>query len=319
MPIEIVPLLPEHLPAAAEIVASRCRSMRQKAPLMPAQYGGAGAYLDALQRTQQSYPGAAAVQDGRLRGFLIGFLLPKFHGQPAAYSPEWGNGAAGPDAGRIIGLLYQEMAARWVAAGAFSHLLSLFADGQLGLSAWHMLGFGLTGADAVRSLEPVNAAMPGLNICRAEAEDAPLVNHMDAALTAHMAASPAFWITGLDDYHDWFQDDEHCLFLAFDGQEAAGFIALEPGHPNGCRVLADPQGVKITGAFTYEAYRGRGVAAALLDHALAWAAESGYVRCTVDYETMNFVASRFWNRYFQTVCHAMSRAIDPRAGSWQPS
>lgn len=319
MPVQITPLLPAHLPAAAEIVASRCRSMRQKAPLMPAQYGDASAYLDSLARTLESYPGAAAIQDGELRGFLIAFLLPEFHGQPAAYAPEWGSGTAGPDAGRIIGLLYQEMAARWVSTGARLHLLSLFADDQLGLSSWNHLGFGLTGADAVRSLAPINGAIPGLSICRATAEDVPLINQMDAALTAHMAAAPAYWLTGLDDYTDWFQEEENCLFIAFDGGEAVGFIALQPGHPDGCRVLDDPGGVKVSGAFTYAPYRGKGVASALLDHGLAWASASGYSRCTVDYETMNISANRFWPRYFQPVCYALSRAIDPRAGSWRPS
>lgn len=319
MPIEITPLLPAHLPAAAEIVAGRCRSMRRQAPLMPAQYGEAGAYLDSLRRTQESYPGAAAIQEGELRGFLIGFLLPEFHGQPAAYAPEWGSGAAGPDAGHIIGRLYQEMAARWVSSGAHLHLLSLFADDQLGLSSWNQLGFGVIGADGVRSLAPINGAVAGLNICRASAEDLPLISRMDAALTAHMAASPAYWLTGLDDYTGWLQEEDNRLFIAFDGQEPLGFIALEPGHPHGCRVLDDPAGVKVTGAFTYEPYRGRGVASALLDHGLSWAAESGYSRCTVDYETMNISASRFWPRYFQTVCYALCRTIDPRAGRWQPS
>jgi hypothetical protein len=46
-------------------------------------------------------------------------------------------------------------------------------------------------------------------------------------------------------------------------------MALEPGEDCECALLRDARTVNISGAFTIEARRGRGVAALLLDHALA--------------------------------------------------
>jgi GNAT superfamily N-acetyltransferase len=54
------------------------------------------------------------------------------------------------------------------------------------------------------------------------------------------------------------------------------------------------------------------VATALLDRALTWAREAGYVRCAVDFEAMNVVAARFWLRHFRPVCHTLARHLDER-------
>jgi hypothetical protein len=47
----------------------------------------------------------------------------------------------------------------------------------------------------------------------------------------------------------------------------------------------------------------------MLDGALAWARESGYVRCAVDFESANLLASRFWPKHFETVGITVGRRL----------
>jgi GNAT superfamily N-acetyltransferase len=75
-------------------------------------------------------------------------------------------------------------------------------------------------------------------------------------------------------------------------------------------VIRDPGTASITGAFTLSERRGQGVATALLDAALAWARDRGYVRCAVDFESMNVEARRFWLRWFTPVVLTMARRLD---------
>jgi GNAT superfamily N-acetyltransferase len=68
-------------------------------------------------------------------------------------------------------------------------------------------------------------------------------------------------------------------------------------------------------AFTKASARSKGVATALLNRSLEWARSQGYERCAVDFETMNFLASRFWLKWFEPVCYSLVRCVDERLAS----
>ena len=74
-------------------------------------------------------------------------------------------------------------------------------------------------------------------------------------------------------------------------------------------IIRDEGTARITGAFTRADRRGQGVAAALLDAALAWARDEGYIRCAVDFESANLLASRFWPRHFEVVGITLGRRL----------
>jgi GNAT superfamily N-acetyltransferase len=86
-----------------------------------------------------------------------------------------------------------------------------------------------------------------------------------------------------------------------------------PASMNACAVIVDQGTTSITAAYTHPALRGRGVGAALLARGLAWARESGYTRCCVDFEPMNTPAARFWLAHFRLICLSHLRLIDARA------
>ena len=99
-------------------------------------------------------PGVAAIQDGQLVGFLIGWLMPNFRGKSSVYSPEWANAAKMENCEYIFEEMYQQIAAKWVADKYVAHYISIFANDLQAIRTWHWLGFGMLGIDAIRGLQP---------------------------------------------------------------------------------------------------------------------------------------------------------------------
>ncbi len=103
------------------------------------------------------------------------------------------------------------------------------------------------------------------------------------------------------------RDPCNSVWIAFDGQTPMSYLRFE-GHSHGAAQSVQAETTAaITGAFTRPAYRGRGVAPALLDAALRDYAARGYQRCSVDFESFNPEAATFWMRYFTPVCLSLMR------------
>jgi putative acetyltransferase len=108
---------------------------------------------------------------------------------------------------------------------------------------------------------------------------------------------------------------EHAVWLAERDGAAVAYLRIGPASDEACTIIRDPGTASITAAYTRPAARGAGVGAALLDRALAWAREAGYVRCTVDFEPMNVLGARFWLRHFCPAVYTLARPIDARVAA----
>jgi GNAT superfamily N-acetyltransferase len=296
------------------LVSARFQSLRRRIPLLPDRFEQPEASLDLLRDLAAQNAGVIALQDGAPVGFLLGLVIPEIMGKHSAYSPVWANAALPGHSRRIYEELYTRLSSRWVADGCYTHLISIMADDPQALEAWHWLGFGLINVDAVRSLTPLVGVDLNVEVRQASLQDAAELSRLGRALERHEASAPTFWLHELQDFGDALSEPGHAAWLAFDGGQVVGFIALEPGDDCECELLQDPGTVNISGAFTIEPARGKGAAASLLHHALAWARAQGYRRCAVDFEAMNTLAARFWLRWFQPVSYSLVRSIDERIG-----
>lgn len=315
--LEIQPLHERHLPAAAALVAARYASLRQARPNLPARYEAAEDHLSRLRDLARRAPGAVALRGGQLVGFLGGYLLERFRGRPGVFCPEWAHAAAQGESRAVYEALYATLCRVWVADGRVLHGLSLFVDDVAAAEGLRWLGFGLAAADAVRDLTPLAVPATGLTIARAGPADLAQLAALDGELHRHLQAAPV--CLPLDDQvgHDELAaelaDPAFAFWVAWDGDEAVGFIKFGPATDSACTVIIDPGTSSITGAFTRPELRGRGVGGALLARGLAWARAAGYVRCSVDFEPMNTPAVRFWLKHFQLVCLSHLRTIHERA------
>ena len=313
MSLEITALKEEHLEDAAELVSASYQALRDQIPVLPARYQDAGAILDLLRDLSRQADGVIAVQDGLLVGFLMGLVIPEFMGKRSAYSPVWANAAAPGQSRLIYEEMYTRLSDRWVTDGFFTHVISLMAHDRQALEAWNWLGFGIVNVDGVRQLTPLDKDHVEAEVRQAGLQDARVLSELGRALERHEAAAPTFWIHELQDFGEMLSEPGNAAWLAVDGGQVLGFMAMEPGDDCECALLRDAKTVNILGAFTIQAARGKGAATSLLDHALAWARLQGYERCSVDFELMNTLATRFWMRWFVPVSYSLTRSVDERS------
>jgi GNAT superfamily N-acetyltransferase len=312
MSLEITSLQEKHLDDAAALVCARYTALRALTPVLPRKYEESNVILSMLHGLVKESSGVVAIQGGRLVGFLSALVIPSFLGKRAAYSPEWANGATLGESRRIYGEMYARLSGHWVADGCTMHVVTLLANDRQGIEGWQWLGFGLAGVDGVRELRPLEGARALFDIRQAGPGDVAVVSFFVKALERHMTSAPIFWIHDLGDCKEWLDDPARAVWLAYDGQEAMGCMAIGPANSDACAIIQDDKTASIVMAFTQERARSQGVAMALLDRSLAWARSHGYERCAVDFETMNLTASRFWPKRFEPACYSLMRHIDER-------
>jgi GNAT superfamily N-acetyltransferase len=315
--VKLIPLHEKHLHDAAVLVSSRYERLREQEPLLPQRYQNASAWLPLLRDVLQTgAPGVAAIREGRLVGFLTAWLMPAFRGKRSVYSPEWANAADLEDRRYLYEEMYGHLATAWVADRFVAHYVTTFANDLDALQAWHWLGFGMAAVDALRGLQPTQGADRPIDVRRAGAQDVEQVIALDDGLRQYAKGSPNFFVAekySRATLQAWLGDPGMAIWLAYVDQEPVAFLRIGPADEDVCAIVDDEGTTSIYGAFTRDAARGRGIATALLDRALASARSAGYERCAVSFEPTNLLGTRFWlGQQFKPVCLSLFRHVDER-------
>jgi GNAT superfamily N-acetyltransferase len=304
----IVPFAPEHVAGAAALVAEDCAAARRAHPLVPRTLEDPGRVAGFLAGPAAGGLGVTALAGRRVVGFLAP-LAVELWGALGAYVPEWGRSGAGTGCAAD---LYAAAAAGWVAAGRRTHAVTLWAHEVEAEAAWHTLGFGRVVVDAVRGLEPPARRGRGVAVRPASRADASILAGLEQALWEHLAGAPVFRVhprPGRAEAVRRLADPARPVWLAELAGAVVGFLSLQPGD-NAPAALRAPNLVRCDGAFVAPARRGRGAGSALLGAALRWAAAAGFDGCSLDYESANPEASRFWPAAgFAAVLHSLARRV----------
>jgi GNAT superfamily N-acetyltransferase len=316
-PPEIAPFADEHLAAAGALLAARHARQRLVEPLLSPAYEDpevAGTVLEAAWRSEDA-SGAAAVDGGRLVGFVVG--APR-------RSPVWGpnvwvesSGHAAEEA-ETIRDLYAHAAARWVAGGATRHYAVVPATDPALLDAWLRLEFGQQQALGIREV-PEEPAPPGPARVRiATADDVDEILRLDI-LGEYQASSPTFAPhvapapeTAREELLDELADPRAVTFVAELDGRAVGIATAAPAEYSGLHTgVARPDDACILGyAATAPEARGAGAGLALTEGVFAWARENRYTTVVVDWRVPNLLSSRFWPaRGFRTSFLRLHRTI----------
>ena len=314
MALEIVPYRPADLAAAARLFRDAVRRLRRRVPALPDELTGTAPAEALLQGFLRDDRALVALAGSAVVGYLGWWELDGFRGtaRRAAYSPEFGHAAVRPRAVEVELALYHTATARWSAAGCQVHALTCLA-GQPALErAFFENGFGLFVEDALRPMTALPAAVPsGVTVRRAVGADATRLAALDVEHRRHYTAPPVFMAPrapdAADDLVACMAAEPNTIWLAEAAGDVQAFLRLEAASHGAARVSLAPTTISITGAFTRPAWRGRGVAAALLARALGHYADGGFQRMAVDYETFNPWAPAFWRRFFDPVAVSVVR------------
>jgi GNAT superfamily N-acetyltransferase len=173
--------------------------------------------------------------------------------------------------------------------------------------------------DALRDLTPLGNDRPdGLTMRLLEPEDAEVLAPLADALAEHVAAPPTsvYVPRGCDAaYHrSWLAEPGHWVWLAEVAGAPVGYLRAQAETDDVAWVVQAADVLAVSGAYVLPEYRGRGMATALLDTALAHARALGKAACSVDFESQNETAVGFWLRHFAPVCVSVLRRVDPRSG-----
>lgn len=315
--MEIVPFNEEHLEEAAALVAVRYREERNLNPILPSRFEDAAAVLPILHDNINRQTGVVARREGKLIGFLTGFMS-LFREVRTAYIPYWGHGAGSDTRQETYRMLYASLARHWVANGYFTHIITILAHEQEVLDAWFMFGFGMDNIDALRDVSSIKRTTADVKVRRATTDDIDAVMSLALANHWHLTTTPIFRPMFGHEKREHIEpqlsDASVAWWLAYLDGGAVGCIRVEPSSERDefSVTPADENTCGITRAFTKEEFRRRGVATTLLKHSLEWVHSVGYTRCAVDCESANIPGFSFWLKHFQPVGYSLVRHVDER-------
>jgi GNAT superfamily N-acetyltransferase len=312
--MEIQPFRTEHLSDAAALFTAAYRRLRLAVPALPDHMESAGAVQEKLAEWLSFGSGLAAIEGGRLEGYLIWALVDGFRetDRKGAYCPEFGHSALESRQAGVYQALYRAASQQWAEAGCQVHAITLLANEAGVEKFWYWSGFGLAVVDAIRPMQPLGLPpVVGFTLRQATAEDAGLIYRLDEEHWRHYSQAPVFMTPRrgmtVEQNLEFLARPNNSLWLAFDGETPAGFIRFDGHDYDGVFIPGSEDTIGIGGAYVRPEYRGRGLAAGLLDAALCDYAGRGFTRMAVNFESFNPEAASFWPRYFQPVCLSLMR------------
>ena len=156
--MEISPLRREYIPQAAALFVEGCKKQRLATPFLSDRMENVERVTTMLDRLLDSCPGVAALEDGRLVGYMGWYIADGFRGtdRKGAYCPEWGHSSVEEAKPGICRAMYRVAADQWAAAGCRVHAVTFLAQDRTAEQVWFWNGFGLTVVDGVRPMRPLD-------------------------------------------------------------------------------------------------------------------------------------------------------------------
>lgn len=255
--MEIVPLGEEMLLAAAELFVKNYRNQRQATPILPNDMECPERVREKLGVFLPSGPAFAALEGGRLVGYLAGFLIDHFRntGLKGAYCPVWAHAALEGQQERAYRSLYRAAAGAWTVADCGVHAISLLAEDHIAREVWFWNGFGLAVVDAIRTIQPLGVPYPTrLHIRQAQAEDASALAQLEEEHIRHYAQPPVLMVPqaakGEQEFQEFMDTPPNSVWIAVSGGELAGYIRFEGGSFGATEIVQSPTTIAITGGPT---------------------------------------------------------------------
>ena len=312
--MQIIDFTKDWLSQAQTLVQQNYREACAALPALP------NAAIPPLDHFAENGMGVAAVEGDRLLGFLGGYppFRPVYCTQNDAgvWSPLHAHAVQKENRQKIWQRLYQAAGAKWVAAGAAYHSVTLYSHDTEAQKAFFFYGFGARCADLIRPLEELSTALLSGDITFAEvcAANSPLLHPLRTGLMEHLGQSPCFMRLTDVQRNDTLKNRETeppRMFAAFDNGNPSAYIELDEEAEN--FVTYTPGMWNIGGAYCLPEYRGKGIAQVLLAHIIRTLRAENCTLLGVDCETFNPTAINFWSKNFAPYTYSVVRCIDENA------
>ena len=329
MNVEIREFEERNIPEAGGLLARRHTRNRTALPLLPTRFEHPQAAIQAVDDLwrRKFRSGFAAFRDGKMIAYLIG----EFVQQPWArsgYVQLPGYAVAESEDSSIIQDLYARIGDDWVKRGIFYHNLYISAADADISAAFFDLAFGKERVDGLLDLrtadipEIENPSGIEIHVARRNnEEDKERIGVLSTVQVSNLSLAPYWHSTPPEAYSEmrdgWGDEllgDESTwtVWLALEKDNLLGMIGTRPETEDATNMLASPRAVYLSVASTLPAARERGIGTALAWECLRQARKDGFETCYINWNSPNFLASRFWPRFgFTEVSYRLSKQINP--------
>jgi len=322
----IIPFQPDLVPEAGNLLALRHQRDRTHLPTLPTRFEDPIVASKAVETSlkRNSASGVAAMDGGRMLGYMIGDLLVDNVWGRSAWVRMAGSALAPDQSVELISELYAVLAERWVSTyGCLDHfILTPIANAAL-VNAWFMLSFGVQQVYALKVVSAFEASdlpmLSDIDIRKAGSMDREAMADMSDVIWRQQIQAPVWAIMPpenvaetRDGWGEIVDDATAAVFLAFMQGKAVASQCYYSSEAQDDNLLVPDRCAALTVAVTREAFRGQGVQHALTQYALAWLKDNGFEYVEADWRSTNLLASRTWPRHgYQPVAYRLHRRIDP--------
>ncbi|WBW97191.1 GNAT family N-acetyltransferase [Oceanirhabdus sp. W0125-5] len=261
--------------------------------------------------------GVVAIIDKSVVGFLACGEFSEYKcSNKGTFIPEWGHAAIKENRQEIYQMMYERISLKWQEEGCVSNCITCLGHDKEVIDGLFMNGYGMLVIDAVRKPTSIENCLVNAEIRQAEYEDIKHIEYLIKEFKEYMFKAPiCLNINGGEtsgSIEEWINDDEITLWVAeYDG-EIVGIMKTVINGDNACTIVRDNGTVSVEIAHITDKVRGLGIGKLLLNKANEWTIDNGYERMSVDFESMNMSARRFWLKHFEPVCYSLIRYFDDR-------
>ena len=313
--MNIIPFEKEHVKQAGELLWLAYETERSTVPALP-KAGNVDFFAQLASEFTGNGMGVAAVDDGRLNGFLTGMAVGELFGlSKGVYIPLHAHAARGRERQLVYQQLYAAASEIWVKKGLLSHVVTVYVHDKEAVNAWFWQDFGLRCVDAIRPLSNVPLTGKGaFDIRRVEPKDAGILLPLHREHWRYYRNAPLFMKVHedctLEELQDWLSQKDQYAWAAYEDGVPVSYMQLR--HGGETFTSDDEKSMNICGAYTKANLRRGGYGTAILQTIVQWLREKGFERLGVDYESFNIYGSRFWGKHFTPFTYSLTRRIDER-------
>lgn len=261
--------------------------------------------------------GFGIFHNNKLVSYLIGYSnIDSLKGkEKGVYIPIWGHFSNQEDKNHFY-QLYLNLAQEWADNKIYNQILTYFPSFKLFQEQLYTLGFGLLVIDAIRPMDliPNKDLQTSFLIRNLSPNEFADINKLDGDFSSYMHKSPTFLHVSPDlessTYSDFMNERNQTFVVEYEGKIVAAMRGVL--NSSNFDFLDTNKTIAINFAFTYHEFRGRGLGTHLLNAILDWGQKNKATRCTVDFESANLIANRFWLNHFSPIGYSAIRKIDNR-------
>lgn len=313
MSYTLVPLTQEYLEPAVDLFIENYKYEREHSPLLPSRVMDEPAWIQSVLQSKLAHPGVAVVEQDELLGYMVTGDNFQWKGQQTAVILEYCHSATVARKRELYELMYMQLAQEWVNRHIHLHLIRHFAHDTILQATLYRLGFGAILAERLRDCSDVEKR-PDVAI-RVEQDVSKFIN-IQREHNRYYPKAPIFLLKPIEKQEVLAELEEHVqqgdMFLAYyEQQELCGYMIIGQSTIDGEGFLLEQTNTaQIKSAYARPEVRGKGIGAALLQHAIQWSQHHGYERLFVEHETANIYGGHFWEKYFSPFLYSSMRYVD---------